>query len=490
MYKQIFNRNMTVIFLCLIAIPRLIAMWFIPLTDTTEARYSEIARKMVETNDWITLWHDYGVPFWGKPPLSTWFSALSMKVFGINEFAVRLPSLVLAIAVLLLIWRFTRTMKDEATRWIVMIVLSSMALFYVAAGMVETDMSLLFSCTLVFTSFWLAISENNRFWGYMLFVGLGFCMLAKGPAAAVLALLPIFFWLLLTKNWTLLKSNLPWLRGSIITLAIFLPWYIMAEIKTPGFLDYFIVGEHINRFMVPGWHGDLYGRAHQYALGTVWLFLLVDALPWIFLAIGWTVYRKFKLAIPRASLTAQQIYLWSAFLTPLAFFTLAHNIIITYTLTGLPALAILISQTITPIAVNKEKIQRWVYVLGLFSPLVLSTLIIATVIHPDMNKKSAREITRLFQTVSGTDTQNLNYVGNRSFSMDFYNKGKAKNFASINEALSTILPCNTAFISLTNKQVKAAPAEQLARLQLVTSSDEFELFKASSDSSECNKIAQ
>src|SRR4051812_29206889 len=77
---------------------RIVASVVVPLTDTTEARYGEIARKMLETGDWITPQHDYGVPFWAKPPLSTWLSAGSMKLFGVNEFAARLPSLLLGIA--------------------------------------------------------------------------------------------------------------------------------------------------------------------------------------------------------------------------------------------------------------------------------------------------------------------------------------------------------------------------------------------------------
>ena len=60
--------------LCALLILRLLTMWVIPLTDTTEARYAEIARKMLETGNWVTLWHDYGIPFWAKPPLSTWIS--------------------------------------------------------------------------------------------------------------------------------------------------------------------------------------------------------------------------------------------------------------------------------------------------------------------------------------------------------------------------------------------------------------------------------
>ena len=48
----------------------------LPLMDKTEARYGEIARLMAETGEWVVLQIDYGIPFWAKPPLSTWASAL------------------------------------------------------------------------------------------------------------------------------------------------------------------------------------------------------------------------------------------------------------------------------------------------------------------------------------------------------------------------------------------------------------------------------
>ena len=60
---------------------RFISLGLYPVNDTTEARYSEIARKMFELNDWITPWFDYNVPFWGKPPLATWLSATSFSLF-------------------------------------------------------------------------------------------------------------------------------------------------------------------------------------------------------------------------------------------------------------------------------------------------------------------------------------------------------------------------------------------------------------------------
>jgi 4-amino-4-deoxy-L-arabinose transferase-like glycosyltransferase len=82
----------------LLVVARLATLGAYPLMDSTESRYAEIARKMLETGQWLMPQFDYGVPFWGKPPLSTWLSAMAMAVFGVNEFAARLPSLLLLLS--------------------------------------------------------------------------------------------------------------------------------------------------------------------------------------------------------------------------------------------------------------------------------------------------------------------------------------------------------------------------------------------------------
>ena len=90
-----------------------------PLTDPTEARYAEIARKMLETGQWVMPQFDYGVPFWGKPPLSTWLSAASMGAFGVNEFAARLPSLLLMLGCGVLVYALARVARPARHRALV-----------------------------------------------------------------------------------------------------------------------------------------------------------------------------------------------------------------------------------------------------------------------------------------------------------------------------------------------------------------------------------
>ncbi|MDA7965606.1 phospholipid carrier-dependent glycosyltransferase, partial [Ruegeria sp.] len=114
----------------------------LPFTDTTEARYAEIARKMVETQDWITPQFAYDVPFWGKPPLHTWLSAAGMEIFGINAFGARILIFACAIAILALMYRWLRDEMGSGAALSAVVVLSSSVLFFGASAFVMTDLAM------------------------------------------------------------------------------------------------------------------------------------------------------------------------------------------------------------------------------------------------------------------------------------------------------------------------------------------------------------
>ena len=88
----------------LLALARLLSLAWYPLMDMTEARYADIARRMAQSGDWITLWLDDMRPFWGKPALSFWSTAIGLKLFGVNAWGARLPHFLLGGGVACLVW--------------------------------------------------------------------------------------------------------------------------------------------------------------------------------------------------------------------------------------------------------------------------------------------------------------------------------------------------------------------------------------------------
>lgn len=336
---------------------RLFALGNHVLFDTTEARYGEVARLMLVTGDWVTPQNELGVPFWAKPPLYAWAGAASMQLLGVSEWAVRLPSVLFSALTLAIVWAWALGLQARAgfdapqsrqTSAAACAILGSMALFFVSAGAIMTEATLLLCTTGMLACFWFSVvqtapAQKRWAWGFFVFAGLG--MLAKGPVAWVYAGLPIAAWVVIQRQWVRTWQQLPWIRGTALTLLICAPWYVAAEMRTPGYWAYFFIGEHFKRFTQPGWSGDMYGNAHIEPRGTIWIFLLAGALPWTFLAVG-QVGAWLKRCATRTAekLDASDRFLILCTLAPLVFFTLSRNIIWTYTLPALPALAILLAR--------------------------------------------------------------------------------------------------------------------------------------------------
>lgn len=167
--------------------------------------------------------------------------------------------------------------------------------------------------------------------------------MSKGPLALVLTGFPITLWTVWNREWKNVWNSLPWIKGALLMLALSLPWYLLAERQTPGFLHYFIVGEHFQRFTVKGWQGDLYGSGHASPLGTIWLYGLTMFLPWTLL-LPLLRMKKTSPLSEKAAFPGENSFLWLWALSPLLFFTLARNILPAYVLPGIPAWCILTVQ--------------------------------------------------------------------------------------------------------------------------------------------------
>ncbi len=340
------NNRLLWALLIIILLVRLLTMGLFPIMDTTEARYAEISRLMLASGDWLVPQFQEGVPFWGKPPLFAWLTAGSFSLLGISEFSARLMHFTLGMATLWMLIKAGQYELSTNRRLMAAVILVSTPLFFVSIGTVMTESGLIFSTTASMTGFWLYITRHDRKWGLVLFAGLGLGMLAKGPIAVVMTLLPIALWVLSGRHWQKL-SGLPWISGIALALLISMPWYIAAEQQSPGFIEYFLIGEHFLRFVQPGWQGDLYGNAHQRPLGMIWLLWFQATAAWgvllAFVAGRYTLAQIHKGSWSWPRISAWQAYLLWWMLVPVLFFTFSVNILWTYVLSGIPAFALLLS---------------------------------------------------------------------------------------------------------------------------------------------------
>lgn len=446
---------------------RVIAICLIPLNDSTEARYGEIARKMLETGNWVTPQHDYGVPFWAKPPLSTWLSAASMKIFGINEFAARLPGLLLSIGILWLIWGLAKKHSGSVVAMASTVVLASTLYFLIDAGAVMTDPALLFCTTLSIVAFWHAFVYQNKLWSYLFFVGLGLGLLAKGPIAIVLVGMPLFFWILLRNDWVRLWKRLPWIQGTLITAAIALPWYILAELRTPGFLNYFIVGENINRFLKPGWTGDKYGMAHNEPWGMIWVYAIAGIFPWSVIGSSWLVTYWKKIPSYYNDEDGWMSYLSLCMIIPLLFFTFASNIIYPYVLPSLPAFALFFAE-IWNRSCKSEANSQWIIRLSVVSGVIFLVATLLFQVTPELVAKTQKPIVNAWlkqQPVIGSNLVYWEY--GTSFSTQFYSAGKAKSTKD-GAVLCQLVSNNLEnYIAVNSKEISQIPQEIYSKCRVV-----------------------
>ena len=385
--------------------------YLLPLMDKTEARYAEIARIMVETNNWILLQIDYNVPFWAKPPLSTWLTAISIKVFGSYEFFIRLPFLIVSIIIILLMSRYDKI--ENKIFFLTPLILLLIPEFYLHAGVVSTDTMLNFSIILVMLSFWEAVSKESGFkWWYAFFVGIGLGLLSKGPIIFILTITPIFIWLFVYKKEFKKLKNIPIISGLFLIILISFPWYFFSELKSPGFIDYFIFGEHFRRFFDSSWKGDLYGFPKQQPFGIIWLFSILGLFPWSILIIV-KLKRMIKEAL--ANKWIGFLLCWMLF-TPI-FFTFSKSLIHTYTLPMTAPAALLIAHYWSEI-----KFKKYYFSVSILLYLIILPAFYSGLVDDIVRSNSDKEMVKN-KIVSD---YSLFYLNHKSFSSQFYSLGSIK----------------------------------------------------------------
>ena len=330
-----------------------VTAWFRPLAAPDEGRYVGVAFEMLRSGDWLVPRLD-GLPFFHKPPLFYWTSAAAMSVFGVSEWAARLPSVIaatLAAAGLLL---FLRRWADAAVARLSVVVLLTMPYFYVGAQFANMD-TLVAGCmavTILAAAHATLARERGLAWraalaGAFLFAALG--VLAKGLIGLVLPGLVFLVWCAATRRPGSARL-LAWGPGWCLFLAVAAPWFVAMQLRFPAFFDYFVVTQHFRRFASTGFNNEQ----------GFWFYLPVIGaltLPWF----GWLVLARWRGPALRRPPDVQALMLiWCAAIV--VFFSIPRSKLIGYVLPALPPLACLIAWTVVAVAARSSRgrdAARW-----------------------------------------------------------------------------------------------------------------------------------
>lgn len=333
------------VLLCSVFFLRCIPLEMADLVDPTEARYASVAQEMLLSKDWLTplLPLPEGVtPYLGKPPLHFWLTLISYKLFGVDEWTARLPSIIASMLIVFTFFYFLKYHSSFKERTTASLLLFSSPVFFFFSGASVVDVTLT-ACTTAALSFLFLFLEQespkyNIKHAILAAIATAGGFLTKGPVALVLIGAPILIFLLFRKEIYKLKK-IPWVICSAIFLLITTPWFILSEIHSPGFLKYFFWNENIARYLLKN-YGDKYGSGHRYPRGMSLLLFSVGSITIIAMLGAWV--RKFSFKSFKSIIYSDKIAIFSliAALTPPVFFAFVKQMHIGYVLPGIPWLAI------------------------------------------------------------------------------------------------------------------------------------------------------
>ncbi|HEX9024684.1 MAG TPA: glycosyltransferase family 39 protein [Geobacteraceae bacterium] len=310
----------------------------IPLLDPDEGRYAEVPREMLERCDFITPLFNYA-KFFDKPPLHYWLSALSMTVFGVNEFAARFAGAAMGLLTVLLTYHAGRRLFGRREGFLAALILGTCPGFLVLARYDITDMTL--TCTLSATlAFFILAARDGEprkgLYYHLFYLCAALAVLAKGLIGIVFPGVVIFLFLLLSNRWRLLKE-MRLLTGIPLFLLVTVPWFVAVSLRNPEFPGYFFIHEHFQRFT---------STVHNRKQG-LWFYipvLLGTMLPWsLFIPAGlrgaWRERRT------ETGMVRLYLAIWAIFI--FIFFSISSSQLVPYILPVFPALALLVGSAWT-----------------------------------------------------------------------------------------------------------------------------------------------
>lgn len=198
----------------------------LPITDPVEANYALTVKEMILSNDLLSP-RIYGRYWFDKPIMIYWLIALSYKVFGINEFAARFPSVLFSAgSVSLIFWFAQKLYSNQKIAVFSVLVLSTSLEYWILSKMIITDAVLFFFNSLTLVAIYLGIHDGSKRWRFAAYIAAALAVLTKGPVGIVLPGFIILSYIAFTRKWFWLK-RLMLFRGMLLFFLVAAPWYVL-----------------------------------------------------------------------------------------------------------------------------------------------------------------------------------------------------------------------------------------------------------------------
>ncbi|MBY0546335.1 MAG: glycosyltransferase family 39 protein [Candidatus Obscuribacterales bacterium] len=219
-----------------------------PLFNPDEALYAEPAREMLENGDWITTYLNYVVRF-TKPPLVIWAQALSINLFGVNEFAVRFFEAASGVVLVASTYAFAEKFAGRRVAIAAGVALVTAPLFIGTAREAITDMPLSLFMASAMMCFFTAAKTGRTSFTWLAWIMVGLSVMTKGPVGLVLPVALIAAFAVLSGKLKQSLRDYKVIPGMAIVAAIALPWFITEIAITKGaYFHEFILRENFQRF--------------------------------------------------------------------------------------------------------------------------------------------------------------------------------------------------------------------------------------------------
>ncbi len=355
------------------------------LIDETEPLFAEASRQMYVTGDWITPYFN-GETRFDKPALIYWCQAIAYAIFGVNEWAVRLPSAIAALGLIGLAFYtlyYHQAKTDDlqgvyrpSRRWLTaglgaaVIALNPEMIAWGRVGV--SDMLLTGCMASALLCFFQGYSQPidstvKARWYFAFYVLIGLAILTKGPVGIVLPGFIIFLFLIYLGNFWQVVKEIHLIRGMLVISAVSIPWYVLVTLSNGwNFIDSFFGLHNVERFteVVNGHSAPWYFYFAVVAVGfapySVYLPVAMARIKF------WQ--RKSWIATERSQQLGLFALCW--FVGVFSFFTIAVTKLPSYVLPLMPAAGILIALLWGDLIVDTTQIKTSSFKL---SPVLLSS---------------------------------------------------------------------------------------------------------------------